>query len=124
MQERKESLSIFRVPKIISFPHIIVGLPGLSVSVAQCFFYRFTNSPVLGFEIRLTVDRDVTHLVSFRNHGIKVRRAKAWGSQIVTHDWLLKMAETGKLEPEEGYHLHIPPENLRGSRSKLLTRGF
>ncbi|KIR58622.1 DNA replication regulator DPB11 [Cryptococcus bacillisporus CA1873] len=80
--------------------------------------------PIPGFEIRLIVDRDVTHLVSFRNHGIKIRRAKAWGSQIVTHDWLLKMAETGKLEPVEGYRLHIPPENLRGSRSKLLTREF
>lgn len=79
---------------------------------------------MLGFELRLTVDRDVTHLISFRNHGIKVRRAKAWGSQIVKHDWLLKMAETGKLEPEEEYQLHIPPENLRGSHSKLLGRKF
>lgn len=99
----------------------------LARALGKCrsmFIYRFINSPVLGFEIRLTVDRDVTHLVSFRNHGIKIRRAKAWGSQIVTHDWLLKMAETGKLEPEEGYRLHIPPENLRGSRSKLLTREF
>lgn len=87
-------------------------------------YYQLVNLSVLGFELRLTVDRDVTHLISFRNHGIKVRRAKAWGSQIVTHDWLLKMAETGKLEPEEEYQLHIPPENLRGSRSKLLTRKF
>ncbi|KIR96761.1 DNA replication regulator DPB11 [Cryptococcus deuterogattii 2001/935-1] len=102
----------------------IPGAKGIIVHISgsedhQLSSYHRRLARALGFEIRLTVDRDVTHLVSFRNHGIKVRRAKAWGSQIVTHDWLLKMAETGKLEPEEGYHLHIPPENLRGSRKDL-----
>ncbi|KIR32357.1 DNA replication regulator DPB11 [Cryptococcus deuterogattii MMRL2647] len=102
----------------------IPGAKGIIVHISgsedhQLSSYHRRLARALGFEIRLTVDRDVTHLVSFRNHGIKIRRAKAWGSQIVTHDWLLKMAETGKLEPEEGYHLHIPPENLRGSRKDL-----
>ncbi|OWZ71337.1 hypothetical protein AYX14_03267 [Cryptococcus neoformans] len=111
-------------PLTIDVP--IPGAKGIIVHISgsedhQLSSYHRRLARALGFELRLTVDRDVTHLISFRNHGIKVRRAKAWGSQIVTHDWLLKMAETGKLEPEEEYQLHIPPENLRGSRNSPLT---
>ncbi|WWD15806.1 hypothetical protein CI109_100230 [Kwoniella shandongensis] len=102
---------------------LLVHLSGFS---AENTVYMRRLLRAIGGTLSVKLNRQTTHLVSVPTVGQKVEKAREWGVIVVKDTWLITMARTGKLEPDENHrHTFLAPAVVRlASRTNDLTANF
>ncbi|KAK8869919.1 hypothetical protein IAR55_000487 [Kwoniella newhampshirensis] len=126
-EERLLSPNDHIVFKPLPAPMPIAGTSKLLVHIsgfsAENTVYMRRLLRAIGGTLSVKLNRQTTHLVSVPNVGQKVEKAREWGVAVVKDSWLVTMARTGQLEPEENHkHTFLAPAVVRvASRTNDLT---
>lgn len=72
---------------------------------------------MLGATNVTSMNRQTTHLVTDRTDGQKVEKAREWGLEIISQEWLLDMGRTGMLQLPNAYRLKLS----QGKQSYFLS---